>query len=323
MASFTLDDLINLEETKVSRDPSSYITYLYGAVKCGKTTFARDAGALIIACEDGTRAMSGAYRQIVKSWSDIKAIVKYLKDPRLKEKYKAVAFDTIDIAGALCEKYVCSQLEIETLGEGGWSKNGWATFKKELTDVFNTISVEGYAIIFISHDKEKLITRPDGTEFTKIVPSASESISSIVKGMSDMIIYGYQEYGTDKRYMVLRSDQTIEAGTRFPYMKEKIPFGYDHLVKALNDAIDEEEKHGGQITEERTIAQNEEEVPFDAIMSDLQNTINTLMSKDTANADKIKAIVERYLGKGKKVSDCTEKQQEVVEFVLSELKDLL
>lgn len=322
MASFSLEDLINLQETKVSRDPSSYITYLYGEPKVGKTTFARDAGALIIACEDGTKAMSGAYRQVVKSWADIKAIVKYLKDPRLKEKYKAVAFDTVDIAANLCEKYICGQLEIETLGEGGWSKNGWAAFKKELTDVFNTISVEGYAIIFISHAKDKTITRPDGTEYNKIVPSASESVSSIVKGMSDMIIYGYQEYGTNKRYMILRSDQSIEAGTRFPYMKDKIPFGYEHLVKALNDAIDEEENNGGKVTEERTIEETVE-IPFADLMAELQNTISTLMGKDAGNAEKIKAIVERYLGKGKKVSDCTEKQQEIVEFVLSELKDLL
>lgn len=322
MASFSLEDLINLQETKVSRDPSSYITYLYGEPKVGKTTFARDAGALIIACEDGTKAMSGAYRQVVKSWADIKAIVKYLKDPRLKEKYKAVAFDTVDIAANLCEKYICGQLEIETLGEGGWSKNGWAAFKKELTDVFNTISVEGYAIIFISHAKDKTITRPDSTEYNKIVPSASESVSSIVKGMSDMIIYGYQEYGTNKRYMILRSDQSIEAGTRFPYMKDKIPFGYEHLVKALNDAIDEEEKHGGQVTEERTIEEITE-VSFADLMTELQSTISAVMAKDASNAEKIKAIVERYLGKGKKVSDCTEKQQEIVEFVLSELKDLL
>lgn len=33
MANFSIDDLLNLESTKLSRDLSGYITYLYGAPK--------------------------------------------------------------------------------------------------------------------------------------------------------------------------------------------------------------------------------------------------------------------------------------------------
>jgi len=65
----------------------------------GKTTLAKDMGALILACEDGTRAMSGAYDMIMKSWNDVKSIVRYAKDEKMKAKYKAIAVDTVDIAG--------------------------------------------------------------------------------------------------------------------------------------------------------------------------------------------------------------------------------
>ena len=86
-------------------------------MKVGKTTLARDMGSLIIACEDGTRAMSGAFRQIVQNWSDIKTIARYLKDDRMKARYKGVALDTVDIAATLCEKYICAQNGVDKLGE--------------------------------------------------------------------------------------------------------------------------------------------------------------------------------------------------------------
>ena len=75
-----------------------YITENY--IVTHNTTFAKDMGALIIACEDGTHAMSGAYSQVVQSWSDIKAIARYLKDDRMKARYKALAVDTVDIFAA-------------------------------------------------------------------------------------------------------------------------------------------------------------------------------------------------------------------------------
>ena len=43
-------NLMDLQPHKVSRDLSGYITYLYGASKIGKTTFAAQMpGALILA----------------------------------------------------------------------------------------------------------------------------------------------------------------------------------------------------------------------------------------------------------------------------------
>ena len=218
----------------------------------GKTTLARDMGALIVACEDGTRALTGAYIQKAKNWSDIRAIMRYCKDPRFKERYKALAFDTIDVCASFAEKYVCAQLDIQTLGEGGWQKNGWSTFKKELEEVFRTITMEGYAVLFISHDKTEEVTRPDGTKFNKVVPTAQSSLNNIIKNMADIICYGYFDPITQERYMMLRSfDGMADVGCRFQYIEPKIPFGYQHLVDALNAAIDKEEQMGGKVVESK------------------------------------------------------------------------
>ena len=325
MANFTLDDLLNLEPTTLSRDLTGYLTYIYGEPKVGKTTLARDMGALILACENGTRAMTGAFTMQMRSWSDIRNIMRLCKDPKMKERYKAIAVDTVDIAGALCDKYVCSQLGISTLGEGGWTKNGWAIFKKEFEEVFRTISMEGYAVLFISHAKDKEFKNPDGTSYNKIVPTASSSINEIVKGMCDIIAYGYQEMGTNNRLMVLRSDGSIEAGSRFTYIDSVIPFGYQHLIDAINRAIDEEERQAGagSVTNERRVEPKFKMLSYEELQEEFMKIVSDKME---VNAEfyqpKIIHLVETYLGRGKKFSEATYDQVEQMSLIIDELKDL-
>ena len=325
MANFTLDDLLNLEPSTLSRDLTGYLTYIYGEPKVGKTTLARDMGALILACENGTRAMTGAFTMQMRSWSDIRNIMRLCKDPKMKERYKAIAVDTVDIAGALCDKYVCSQLGISTLGEGGWTKNGWAIFKKEFEEVFRTISMEGYAVLFISHAKDKEFKNPDGTSYNKIVPTASSSINEIVKGMCDIIAYGYQEMGTNNRLMVLRSDGSIEAGSRFTYIDSVIPFGYQHLIDAINRAIDEEERQAGagSVTNERRVEPKFKMLSYEELQEEFMKIVSDKME---VNAEfyqpKIIHLVETYLGRGKKFSEATYDQVEQMSLIIDELKDL-
>ena len=141
MANFTLDSLINMEPSVVSRDLSGYITYVFGAPKVGKSTLAKDMGALILSFEDGTRAMSGAYAQIMQSWGDVRTIARLAKDPRFKERYKALAIDTIDVAASLCEKWVCSQNGVEKLGDIAWG-GGWTQLKKEIETTFRELALQ-------------------------------------------------------------------------------------------------------------------------------------------------------------------------------------
>ena len=330
MASFTLDDLLNLKPSVVSRDLSGYITYIYGEGGVGKTTLAKDMKAFIISCEAGTHAMSGAYSQIVQSWSDIKALTRFFKDPRMKEKYKAVAVDTVDIAAQLCEKYICSQNDVEKLGQIAYG-GGWTAFKKEFEEVFRGITLQGYAVLFISHSKEKEFNKPDGTSYTQIVPTVSDSINNIVRNMSDIQGYGYQEPGTENRFMILRSNGSVQAKSRFPYMESKIPFGYDHLTEALNRAIDEEERHNGSqaVTNEKINYSAVKELNFDDLMNEFNSLINGLIAKTDENEfitkyqPRIIEITDKYLGVGKKVSQCSRAQTEQLELIIDELKEIL
>lgn len=323
--AITLDDLLAIEPSTVSRDLSSYIIYIYGAQKVGKTTFAKDMGALILSCEDGTRAMSGAMKTLVHTWGDIKAIARYAKDPAFKKKYKAIAVDTVDVAASLCEKYICQQNNVDAIGKVPFG-GGWSQFKKEFEEVFRGITMEGLAVLFISHDKTKEITRPNGTTYTKIVPTVGDSINNIVMNMSDMIGYAYQDFETDKRYLILRGGNDITSGSRFQYIEPKVEFGYQSLVDALNRAIDEEEKHNGAgaVSTEKAKFVPEMEYNYEELMAEFQELVGTLMAKDQAYyAPRITQVVERYLGRGRKISEATLDQAELVFYVVKEIKETL
>lgn len=118
-------NLTALEPHKVSRDLSGYITYIYGQPKVGKTTLCSQfPGALLLAFERGYNALPGIYVQDISRWSEFKEVLRELKKEEVKEKFKSIIIDTIDVAGSLCEKYICNQLGISTIGEGGWTNNG-------------------------------------------------------------------------------------------------------------------------------------------------------------------------------------------------------
>lgn len=81
-------------------------------------------GELILATERGYNALPGVIVQDITSWSDIKQVVRELKKPEIQAVYKSLIIDTIDLAADMCQKYVCNQLGIENIGDGGWTNNG-------------------------------------------------------------------------------------------------------------------------------------------------------------------------------------------------------
>ena len=320
-------NLLAIQPHKVSRDLSGYITLLYGPAKVGKTTFgAQMPGELILATERGYNALPGVIVQDITSWSDIKQVVRELKKPEIQAVYKSLIIDTIDLAADMCQKYVCNQLGIENIGDGGWTNNGWDKYKREFEDVFRTLAQLGYAILFISHDKEITIKPENGIEYQQIRSSMQTSALKIVENMSDIIAYAHPviREGQPKRILTLRSaDNSIRCGCRFKYMVPEIDFSYDNLVKALNDAIDKEaaETDGKFVTEERIATIETPTYDYDALMNEFATIAGELMNKEpTYYQPRITQIVEKYLGKGKKVADTTRDQAEFLYLIVTEIK---
>lgn len=316
-------DLLALQPHKVSRDLSGYITYIYGAPKCGKTTLAvQMEKALLVAFEPGYHALPGVMAQDVTSWAEMKQLYRQLKDPRVQEMYRCVIIDTIDIAADRCKKYICNQNGIEDLGDLGYGK-GWTKFKEEFNEVFRGLTQLGYAVFFIGHDKPESIDNPDGTKTLKIRPALSNSTKTVIAGMADIYGYAHQKAAGEMSVLTLRdASGTIECGCRFKYMPTEIVMNYKNLVNALNEAIDKEaaETDGQFVTSERIVAPSAVTYDYDALMAEFQDLVGQLMSKGTTNGPKITAIVEKYLGKGKKVGDTTPEQAEFVSLIVADIK---
>lgn len=321
--------LINLKPHKVSRDLSGYITYIYGPGKIGKTTFGSQMpGALILAFQRGYNALPNVYAQDVTTWAQMKMVLRDLKKPDVKEMFHSIIIDTIDIAAAACEKYVISQAGVDTLNQIPFGQ-GWARVKRQLEDTFRAVTQLGYAVLFISHDKDKTFKREDGTEYNQIVPTLGNSYNLIIKDMVDIYCYAHSivKEGVSKRILTLRSfDNTIDCGSRFKYMVPEVDFSYNALVQALNNAIDEEARHTGQefVTEERNTEVEKINLDFDDLMKQSSKLIESIpKEKMEYYAPRITEIINKYLGKGKKLSNATRDQVEQISLIVFDLKELL
>ena len=319
-------DLLALQPHKVSRDLSGYITYIYGAPKCGKTTLAvQMEKALLVAFEPGYHALPGVMAQDVTSWAEMKQLYRQLKDPRVQEMYRCVIIDTIDIAADRCKKYICNQNGIEDLGDLGYGK-GWTKFKEEFNEVFRGLTQLGYAVFFIGHEKEVTITDAQtGVERMIIRPSLSNSTREVIAGMADIYGYAHQKAAGEMSVLTLRDGSgIIECGCRFKYMPLEIVMSYKNLIDALNEAIDKEaeETNNMFITDERIVAPVETTYDYNALMAEFSDIVGGLMTTNsTTNAPKVTAIVERYLGKGKKVADTNPEQAEFIHLIVADLKE--
>lgn len=321
-------NLLALEPHKVSRDLSGYITFIYGPAKCGKTTFgSKMPGALLLAFERGYNALPGVVAQDITTWGEMKQVVRELKKPEVKERFKSLIVDTADIAADCCQKYMCNQLGIENIGDGGWTVNGWAKYKKEFEDTFRTLTQLGYAVVFISHDKEKTIAPQNAKEYQQIGSSMQSSALSIIENMSDIIGYAHPKVTENGTRMVLTlrsSDNSIRCGCRFKHIRPEIDFTYQALTDALNEAIDREaaETNNQFVTNERQAAVIVKEYDYDALMNEFQDIAGQLMERAAAtNGPKITQIIEKYLGKGKKITETTRDQAEFVYLIVTEIKE--
>ena len=323
-------DLLNIQPHKVSRDLSGYIIFIYGKPKTGKTTFAtRRSDTILLAFEPGYHALPGVIAQDVNTWGELKQIAREFKKPEVKERYRTIVIDTVDIASELCQKYICNQLGLENMGDGGWTTNSWSKYKREFEELFRSLTMMGYAVIFISHMKEGSYKDKSGKEHTFIRPSTQTSALAIIENMADIYGFAHTELNSvneSEVRLTLRAPgmEDIACGCRFKYIASEIPFTYNDLEKAVQEAIEKEAQMtgGAFITDTREVRKTEIEYDFKALMDEFQTLVGNLMQKDSSKyTPMVTKIIDKYLGKGKKVVDATPEQAELIYLINTEIKE--
>ena len=319
--------LLDLKPHEVSRDLRGYSVLFYGAPKSGKTTIAsKFPGALLLAFEIGFNALPGVYAQPVNTWGEFKKILTELKDPAVKEKFQTVIVDTSDIAYSYCEKYICNRERVDTIGDLAYGK-GYAMVGTEFDEAIRKILQLGYGLVLISHSTDKTFKDKEGNEYNQIVPTLDKRGRLICERTCDIIGYSTSvntEEGVQTR-LFMRGTPRYVAGSRFKYIPNSIEFTYDNLVNAIAEAIDKQaaETGGKFISNEATqVVSKEVTYDFDTLTKRFQDLVGELMSANQSNAGKITAIVDKYLGKGKKVGECSPEQAEQIDLIVHDLEIL-
>ena len=325
-------NILNITPHKVSRDLCGYTMLFYGAPKTGKTTIAsKFDGALLLAFETGYLAIPGVMAQPITKWSEFKQVLKQLDSDEARAIYKNIVVDTVDIAYDLCEKYICNNNGVSSIGDLGYGK-GYALAKKEFDEALRKIPQLGYGLIMISHDQDKTFKDEDGNEYNQIVPTLGNQPRLVVDRMSDIIGYArpfQEEDGTTKTLLFLRGTPRFVAGSRFADTPDYIEFTYDNLVNCIHDAVDKlADRYGKKaITEEKSNAHiPQPEIDFDAEMQTFNDIIAKLQdvgggSFGTKYAPRIQEIVARHLGAGKTVSEMSRAQGEQLVLINDDLKE--
>lgn len=324
--------LKDIKPHQVSRNLKGYSVLFYGEPKSGKTTISsKFPKAVLLAFEKGYNALPGVMAEPMNSWTDFKKALTDLKDPEVKEMFETVVIDTADIAYGYCEKYICNRESTakdsyENVGDIPYGK-GYAMVQAEFDECLRKILQMDYGLILISHAQDKTFTDENGVEYNKIIPTLDKRARLVCERTCDIIGYSrsVDTAEGDKTMLFMRGTPRFVAGSRFRYTPNSIEFTYDNLVNAIADAIDQESRgdNSQYVTQEKTqVVTQERTYNFDSLISEFQELVGELMQKNAGNAAKITAIVDKHLGKGKKVGDCTADQAEIIDLIVHDIKAL-
>lgn len=336
-------DIFSVTPHAVSRDMRGYSVFLYGGWKTGKTTTAvKFPKHFLLAFEKGYSAIPGAMAQPINSWSEFRQVLRQLKDEKAKAMFETIIIDTADIAYDYCSKYICANNNVDTIADIGYGK-GYGLVEKEFDECLRQIVQMGYGLVVISHETDKTFTDEGGKQYNKIVPTLDKRANNVLARMCDIIMYTRSvtdESGNEKVVGFMRGTSRYEAGSRFKYTPDYIDLSYDNLVKAIGDALDKQmEEDGADLftdKRENVHIDTTSNLDFDELMKEFSDIIANIPGSTDGKAEteegvkfrdfwqpRITQVIERYLGKGRKIRDMDRNQVEALDLIVQDLKDLV
>ena len=340
MADF---DLLNLEETKINSSMEGKVVLLYGSNNVGKSKVSSliyPHQTLFIATEKGYNALGGARVVDTLDWNTFRQLVKQLTNKKtlkkMHEKYKAVVVDVADRLPEMCASYICDKNSISALSDIAYG-GGYAQQKNEFNNQINKLALSGYLVVLICHDEtNNEYTDPvTGDEYSYTFPKNTMSkAGNPLKDIPDFCIY-LQNNGTDEEGNVIPSTgivshrKNVFARSRFTKCATTIePFTAENLIKTVKDACVAEAEILGvecidsfdleSVIHEDDNIEEEKKLSHGELVKRV-NEIGKILFKDYPSD--VKAITERYLGEGVKVSKTTEAQNDKLQFIINDLTD--
>lgn len=341
-------DLLNLEPVKASTDLSSYTSFIYGVPKSGKTTFVHDLykdRVLFIATERRHKVLVGANVQYISSWMEYLTILSQLRNPQLKEKFDVICIDTVENLYRMLENYVLAKYGKTEFGQVPWGKD-YIDVKNFWVDNLQMIEKLGYSPCFISHATQKteqipvsailkedvndtmtLVEGKEGEEsyyeFLKYVPDLKDKVMAPINKMVDNILFlnlTTNEKMEERRVIFLRDTLQWQAGSTFKDIRPVIELSAEAYKEAIEEAISKLDP--SMTTEERAeIGVKEDDVDFDELMAEAKEIAVKFHGLNRMN--EVERIVDEVFGPGKKLTEATKEQVQLLFVAVQRMKEAL
>lgn len=337
MAVFSIFDI---PEFIVSTDIRGKSFLFYGERKVGKTSTAcKFPKPLLVATEAGYGAINKIRPVPVNDWlffknTVVKPLVKQaqeVKSGKLEDTaYHTIIIDTADLLYDMCVKYILSLEGVTSLDETQ-NMRGYKKCEKEFEEVLlslmkatNDKGQSLYTVIFISHEDIKqekdVIT---GEKELKILPTMDKRAFKVIARAVDITTYMKTVPEGDKtiRYAYLRTNGMFECGNRWKYLPFRVELSYDNIKEALLDAIEKQSAEDGveALDYSTPLVAQDVTYDFDSLMTQVGDLGNKFVEAD--KADLLISIVESFLGKDSRVTECTPNQAQAVSAIVTELEE--
>lgn len=322
-------NILNIKPQVLSRSLSGKTMLIAARPKFGKSTFAaKGEKTLLCAFEKGTNALPGALVADIPDWLTFKEVLCQIKTPEAHEAYRNIAIDTVQWAWDLCTNYICTRAGVQSISDVGYGRL-YKERDNEFSNALRDITMQNYGLILLSHTKVKEVAddTENGKEIVYVQPDLDKRCLPIVNSLVDIIGIGTTEWdkdGNSHRYLLTRATPTITAGSRFKYLDNKIPFSFKEVEAAVARAIDEEEKHGAEVTDFMPAEPVKEEPKrsFDEIEAEARGLWSKLVDANPENAPKILRKVELIFGRPMKLSEIQEGQEYFYEQVVEAMRKM-
>ena len=230
--------------------------------------------------EEGSSAIEGLMSETIEDWAKLSEVVDDIVENKESDykDLKTVIFDTLDELIILAENESVRQYNKAHPEKKTDSINGaWGGFGKGqdcaadlILDAIWELKKVGVNSIIIGHVKRSDITDPVTQEtFSKLTADTTQRYFNVIKNKMHFVALAYidreivkektgrQNVVTKKdieinkavkesRVISFRDDTySVDSGSRFADIVDRIPFDSDEFISAMQDAIDKEKRKGG------------------------------------------------------------------------------
>lgn len=314
----------------VNRSLQSKSIMVVGKSKSGKSTIASQAPRpIFLMTENGGEALTGFTPVPIASWADFKMAVNQLCSPQGRENFDTVVIDTYTNLILLLDKYVGAKLSTEKtsldFGSDADYGKGTKAMRNELGIQLQKLANQGYLLLNIVHAEDKV---DFDTGKAYIGTSLSNSLYGVAEKFVDQIVYLRRDENKrtgDIEHRIWFNSKGGFSGTggRFTPDVDSVECSYANLEEALLGAIDKLGANGAQlVTDNKPSVQIavSEDIDFPALQAEFKSITDDLVANDPDAPGRIKNVIEKVLGPGKKVGMLTAPQAELLAEIITNLK---